>query len=99
MLCMHCLEGGSWQDEDCCPKCKENGHVSPWQVSKCPACNQEFFDKMRELGRNVGIPQDKFSRDGIQRLMARIRRLEEKVDRQQKTIEYLSSISVHQIRF
>ncbi len=49
MLCMHCLEEGTWTDEDCCPKCREKGHVSPWSVSKCPACNQEFFDKIKEI--------------------------------------------------
>lgn len=49
-LCAHCLESGDWEDEDKCPKCEASGHVSPWRVSACPACNKEFFDKMKEIG-------------------------------------------------
>lgn len=53
-MCMHCLKEGNWENEDICPKCEAaGGHVSPWQVSQCEACNQKFFDKMAEL--NAGI--------------------------------------------
>ncbi len=48
-MCMHCLDEGDWEDEDACPKCRLEGHVSPWQVSQCPACNKQFFDSMKEL--------------------------------------------------
>lgn len=52
-MCMHCLEEGDWEDEDKCPACESTGHISPWQVSKCPACNKEYFDKMDKLVKKV----------------------------------------------
>ncbi len=47
--CMHCLQEGNWTDEDKCPQCASTGHTSPWEVSSCPACNKQFFDKMDEI--------------------------------------------------
>lgn len=48
-MCLHCLEEGYWIDEDKCPNCATKGHVSPWEVSQCPACNKEYRDKMDSL--------------------------------------------------
>jgi hypothetical protein len=53
--CMHCLEEGDWADEDACPSCRAKGHVSPWAVSQCPACNKEYFDKMADLLERCNI--------------------------------------------
>ncbi len=99
MLCMHCLEEGRWEDEDCCPKCREKGHVSPWRVSQCPGCNAEFHEKMGELRGRLGIPVDYDSRSEIARLKAKVARLEQQIANQQKAIEHLSSLAIHQIRF
>lgn len=43
-LCLHCLNSGFWVDEDKCPSCAANGHTSPWQVSKCEQCNEDYYD-------------------------------------------------------
>ena len=54
-ICFHCLEEGEWEDEDKCPSCATVGHVSPWEVSKCPVCNAEYYAKMEELKKRMGI--------------------------------------------
>ena len=56
-MCMHCLEEGDWTDEDVCPTCKEKGHESPWAVSKCSACNKEYYDHMDKLMERIGMQQ------------------------------------------
>jgi len=50
---MHCLEEGEWTDDDVCPPCKAKGHVSPWRVSQCPVCNQEFFDAINSIKAKI----------------------------------------------
>lgn len=54
-ICMHCVEEGDWTDEDKCPKCASEGHISPWRVSQCPACNEEFHKKIDKIidGSNI----------------------------------------------
>lgn len=52
-ICMHCLNSGNWIDEDKCPDCDAKGHISPWIVSGCPACNQEFTDAMRAINIKI----------------------------------------------
>lgn len=47
-LCLHCLENGYWKDEDKCPACAKKGHTSPWQVSECEQCQEDFFDIMQK---------------------------------------------------
>ena len=75
MMCMHCLEEGDWADEDKCPKCAATGHTSPWEVSKCPACNDEFFATMAEItGR---IEKRKNFNAAIADLQSRVAKLEE----------------------
>lgn len=81
LLCMHCLEEGNWTDEDKCPRCARKGHVSPWEVSKCPACNQEFTDSMKELQDRV--TQRKNFNAVIASLQYRVAQLE-------KTVQSLS---------
>lgn len=73
-MCMHCLEEGKWTDEDKCPKCAQEGHISPWQVSKCPACNKEYNDKMHKLIEDIGIRSKDIP--SIPTLEARIKELE-----------------------
>lgn len=63
MLCMHCLEDGEWEDEDKCPNCAEDGHESPWVVSKCGACNAEYYKKMDELCKKIGVTPHRPNRD------------------------------------
>ena len=55
-MCMHCLEEYKLEellDQDRCSKCDKKGCVSPWQVSKCPGCNKEYFNKMDELKMQI----------------------------------------------
>ena len=53
-MCLHCLEEGDWTNEDVCPKCQSEGHKSPWEVSRCPACNKIYQEKMDKLcGRKI----------------------------------------------
>lgn len=53
MLCLHCLKEGDWTDEDKCPKCEQSGHVSPWAVSACPACNQIYNDNIEAIKKQI----------------------------------------------
>jgi RecJ-like exonuclease len=46
-MCMHCLEEGTWEDEDKCPICDEKGHVSPWQ--NCEVCDKIYFDNINKI--------------------------------------------------
>ena len=55
MMCFHCLEEGEWEDDDKCPSCATAGHVSPWEVSKCPVCNAEYYAKMEDLEKRIGM--------------------------------------------
>jgi hypothetical protein len=52
-ICMHCLQEGDWEDWDKCPDCAAKGHISPWQVSSCPACNANYFREMAELKARI----------------------------------------------
>lgn len=89
LLCMHCLEEGDWTDEDKCPRCAQRGHTSPWEVGSCPACNQEYLDKMAEIAGRVQLRQRYNA--VIAQLQARVTKLEETVTRLQGTVATLDS--------
>lgn len=82
MLCMHCLKEGDWTDEDKCPRCERKGHVSPWAVSKCPACNEEFSKSMAELVGRAEIRQ---------RINAVIANLQARMAKVEKAVSQLDS--------
>ncbi len=97
MLCMHCLKEGSWEDEDCCPKCREKGHVSPWQVSQCPACNKDFFDKIDEIKQQ--IDRRKNFNSCLAHLQTELREQKKEIEGMKKQLAHLQGLSVHQVRF
>lgn len=83
---MHCLEDGDWEDEDCCPKCKIEGCISPWQVSKCPNCNRKYYEKMDELMKRIGMRNtDK----EIRELKSLLREIQEKFYSSLKDSEFI----------
>lgn len=85
MLCMHCLEEGDWIDEDKCPACEKSGHSSPWKVGKCPACNEEFFAKLRELQERIDL-RSNFN-TCLAELQAQVAQLKERVTQVEKGTE------------
>lgn len=85
---MHCLEEGDWTDEDKCPSCEAKGHVSPWAVSQCPACNAEYFAKVNKQIDDLGIRSN--TNNAIADLQSRVRKLEEEHRRLQDAIANVS---------
>ena len=85
MICMHCLREGDWVDEDKCPRCSDKGHTSPWEVGKCPVCNQEFIDSMAEISGRIKM-RSNFNAV-ISNLQSRVRYLEEQMKEAKEILE------------
>ncbi len=65
-MCSHCLDEGYWSDEDKCPKCTKDGHMSPWGVNSCKQCDKECLWKLDQIGKNLGIkPTKDFSKQEL----------------------------------
>lgn len=81
MLCLHCLNDNPLWTDECCPICRDLGHVSPWAYHACPACNAEILKEQRAdlnaIRVACGLPPDpvhleveqlKLEKEGAQRM-------------------------------